>query len=325
MKGELSAPNVLFLAQCLAPVNTPFLGYWTGSCGQFLETSPNNGVPNGLGPNLSWRHYEKTGGLTAIVVFGLVWTAFVGAFDCFTGYNLYRQARSTGFAQTTGIVTSSEVTRHSGSKGRKTYGVDIRCTYEVNGSKFSSDRYRYGAGSSSDSQWAYYAVAKNRVGTEVPVFFNPRDPGDALLNPGVNGSDMFMLLFLTPFNMIMLGLWSAAAGVLLRKFCKTKAGGVKWSTGGRSIRVRLPRFSPVIAGLAATGVGSFASIFVIGFTAGFHPGATLALFTWLALIGAGVGVAVWQWRKQSDGNADLVINQLENSVELPVAFGHRQR
>lgn len=260
-----------------------------------------------------------------ILIFGLFWTALVGTFDAVVLTNLYRQTHATGFAQTTGTIISSEVTHHRGSKGGTTYGVNIRYTYQVNGLTLDGDRYRYGNWSSSDSQWAYAAVAKNHPGAEVPVFYDANNPAESLLNPGVNGGDLFLLLFLTPFNMIMLGLWSAAFGGLFRKLRKSEAGGVKWSTDGRSLRVQLPRYSPVIAGLATTGIGSFASIFIVGIGTGFHPRLAVALATWLVLIGAGLCVAIWQWLKLRNGSADLVINQLEQTVELPATFDRKQR
>ena len=36
---------------------------------------------------------------------------------------LYRQARTSSYAETTGTVTHSEVTRHRGSKGGTTYAA----------------------------------------------------------------------------------------------------------------------------------------------------------------------------------------------------------
>lgn len=267
----------------------------------------------------------KKGGLFGILIFGLIWTAFVGAFDGFILYNQFRQIRATGFPQTTGTVTRSEVTRHRGSKGGTTYGVKIEYTYRINGTTFEGDRYRYGNFSSSDSEWAHAAVRDNPVGASITVFYNPQNPGDALLSPGTNGGDLFLVLFLTPFNMIMLGLWAAAFTTIRGKFRPPVAGGVKWTDDGRFIRVRLPRYSPFVSCLAVIGIGSFISIFVVGISTGFHPSMRAILITWAILLGGGIGVAAWQRSKESRGNADLVINQVERTVELPATFGRKQR
>ena len=265
------------------------------------------------------------GSLATILIFGLFWTALVGTFDCFIGSSLYHQTRAKGFPQTTGTIISSEVTRHRGSKGGTTYGVSIEYTYQVNGVQFAGNRYRYGAASTSDSKWAHDAVQNNPVGAEVPVYYDPTSPSESLLSPGIGGSDAFLLLFLTPFNMVMLGLWAAAVGALNQKRRALEAGGAKWSEDGRFIRICLPRFSPVISGMVTAGVGSFVSIFVIGFSTGFHPTLQVVLGVWGILLAAAASITIWQWRKQANGSADLVINPLEQTVELPASFGRKQR
>jgi hypothetical protein len=267
----------------------------------------------------------KKGGLVGLVIFGLIWTMFVGAFDGFILYNQYRQLRATRFPQTTGTVTHSEVTRHRGSKGGTTYGVRIEYTYTVNGVRFDGDRYRYGVGSSSDSQWAHEAVRNHPADSAVTVYYNPANPGDAVLRPGTDGADLFLFLFLTPFNMVMLGLWAGAFSALRSKFRQPVAGGVKWSDDGRRIRVRLPRYSPLVSCLAVIGIGSFISIFVVGISTGFHPSMRAILAVWVILLGAGIAVAAWQRAKESRGNADLVIDQVERTVELPATFNRKQR
>lgn len=269
--------------------------------------------------------FMKRGSLRFLLLFGLLWTALVGAFDGFVVYNIYRQVRSTHFAQTDGVITSSHLTHHRSSKGGTTYGVAIRYMYRVNAVAYNSDRFRYNAGSSSDSQWAHDAVSEHPAGATVRVYYDPQNPADAVLSPGVNGSDLFLLLFLTPFNMIMLGLWSMPAAALRRKLCKPGAGGAKWSDDGRRIRVRLPRISPLMIGLIAAGAASFVSIFVVLFSTGFHPGVPVALGAWILVILLGLGPAWWNWRKLSKGACDLVINRAENSVDLPSTFDRKQR
>jgi hypothetical protein len=264
-------------------------------------------------------------GLAGILIFGLIWTAFVGAFDAFIGYNLFRQIRATGFPQATGTVTHSEVTHHRGSKGGTTHGVRIEYTFSVNGNQFAGDCYRYGNFSSSDSAWAHAAVRDNPVGANVPVYYNPKNPADSVLKPGTSGGDLFLLLFLTPFNMVMLGLWAGAFSGLRGKFRPAAAGGVKWTDDGRFIRMRLPRYSPFISCLAVIGVGAFISIFVVGFCTGFHPRMPVILSTWGILLGSGLGVAAWQFWKQSRGHADLIINQPERTITLPLTFGRKER
>lgn len=259
-----------------------------------------------------------------MVVFGIVWTAFVGVFDGFILTALYRQIRATGYAQTTGTVTHSELTRNSDGDGT-TYGVRIEYTYTVNGSVLTGDRFRYNAGSSSDSGWARAAVREHPVGATIPVFFNPHNPADSVLKPGTNGADLFLLLFLTPFNMVSLGFIAGGVYALNRKFRPGIAGGVKWTDDGRFIRVRLPRYSPMFACLAIIGLGSFISIFIVGFSSGFHPSLLMIGSVWAVLLATGVGSALWLRFNEARGKTDLVINQVAQTVEVPATFGRDQR
>jgi len=89
--------------------------------------------------------------------------------------------------------------------------------------------------------------------------------------------------------------------------------------------VRLPRYSPFFAGLVGTGGTAFASIFILAFGFGGNPSLTVAISAWAVAIGVGAGVAGWQWLQQRAGNADLVLDDLERTAELPATFGRKQR
>jgi hypothetical protein len=263
------------------------------------------------------------GSLVGLVIFGLLWTAIVGLFDAFIGREFYRQIRTLNFAETTGTITHSEVTRHRGSKGGTTYGVDIHYTYRVDGQTYQSENYRHGAFKTSGSRWAYEAVERHPLGKDVPVFYDARNPAEAVLQTGINGSDLFILLFMTPFNAVMLGIWVGAFSAGRQKFRAAPAGGVPFWDDGRNTYLRLPRYSPWMAGLATVGLGGFISIFVVGISTGFHPRLSTMVLVWTALLGGGIGLALWQWRKLRQGVADLVIDPVAQSVRLPVTFGRK--
>src|SRR4051794_15109637 len=114
-------------------------------------------------------------GAVFLIIFGLFWTTFVLVVDVLAGSALLHQIRSHSFTSTSGVITHSEVTTHSDSDGT-TSGVDIRYHYEVDGHPFEGTRYRYGAGTSSDSSWARDAVARYSPGSEPQVFYNPKNP-----------------------------------------------------------------------------------------------------------------------------------------------------
>jgi hypothetical protein len=260
----------------------------------------------------------------ALVFFGLFWSSLVLVFDGICGYGFVNQLRAQCFPHVTGNITQSETTIEHDSDGSTT-GVDIRYHYEVDGKPFEGTRYRYAAGSSSDSKWAHDAVARYAVGSEVPVFYDPHNPAESLLSPGLDGSNFMWLVFLTPFNMVMLGLWVGAGFMIRDKFFKSANAGVKVIEDGRLVRVRLPRFSPWLTGLATTGLIGFIEMFLLAFTAGFHPKTGIAMAAFFVAYGGGIGVAVWQSWKIRSGQADLLIDQVDGYIEFPLTFGRKVR
>src|SRR5262245_36497076 len=134
-----------------------------------------------------------------MIFFGLFWSAMVLLFDGLTVVPIARQALAMQFSTTDGTILSSEVTRHDDEDGIA-YGVKVSYSYTVGGQEYLGKRYRYQNASTSGSKWANRIVAANPSGTSVKVYFNPLQPQDALLSPGVSGADLFQLMFMTPFN-----------------------------------------------------------------------------------------------------------------------------
>src|ERR1041384_4756806 len=99
-------------------------------------------------------------------LFACFWSAFVLVFDGGIGRNLWKQYASQNYPTTTAQITHSEMTRHRGSKGGTSYGVDIRYRYAVDDRPFDGRQFRYSANSSSDLAWAQKAVAEHPVGSE---------------------------------------------------------------------------------------------------------------------------------------------------------------
>ena len=222
-----------------------------------------------------------------------------------------------------GAVTHSEVTTHHSSKHGTSYQASISYRFEVGAKQFTGERLRF-TPASSDSTSACSLVSAHPVGSTVQVFYNPNDPMESLLLPGVNGSDFLAVLFLTPFNAIMLGLWIWTGGWLRERLFRPLAGGVKIIADGMSTRVRLPQFGAVGWGLVTAGGLGFVSMFIVGFSTKMQPSIGLALAVLAAVYLAGVGVAFWQWRKISSGIDDLVINEAARTLVLPQTLGRQQ-
>jgi hypothetical protein len=264
-------------------------------------------------------------GMGWLMVFGVIWTALVSVFDGFVLTGVVRQVRAQSFLSTTGRVTHSEVTSHSGRRSR-TYGAKIEFDYSVGGDSFHGDRVRYGAMSSSDAAWARAVAAAHPVGSTAKVFYNPADARDALLQPGLEGGDLMLLLFLTPFNGVMLGFWAGAASALRRKFRPRPAGGLRIVNRLRETRVCLSSISPVVAALMGASFCAFLLIFVLAFGfGGFHPSMRVAIGAWGIVLAVGLAAGGWQWRRCYSGILDLVIDELSGRLEVPATCGRKQR
>lgn len=253
-------------------------------------------------------------------LFGVFLTAIVGTFDVFVGHALVRQSLALHYPTVVGRVTRSEVTRHSGSKGGSTYGARVEYTYQVGPEEYTGTRVRYGEFNSSDSDWARAMVAAHPVGKEIPVHYNPKDPGDALLTPGVEGSDLMILLFLTPFNAILIGVWAAGGSAIWHRGFKSPAGGLPIRTTRGQTRVCLADYGPVTAGLVAVGLSAFVGVFVVGFgLGGFRPRLPVIQVVWAVVLGIGFTTAYWRWRNIQSGRYDLVLDESAGWLELPRA------
>ncbi len=256
-----------------------------------------------------------------LLFFGLFWSALTLLFDFFIFVPAARQLRTTGYASTEGTIISSEVTRNSGEHG-PTYGVAVSYRYSVGDHEFTGNRYRHGAASTSDSAWARARVRAWSAGRTVRVFYDRNNPSEAVLQTGLSGSDLFMFAFITPFNGVMLGLCWAAWDQLRRAWFKPVAGGARILPGPRGMRVRLSPFSPLAVGLAGAGISAFLSIFVVAFTAGgFHPSLSTMAVAWSLILGSGVAAGGWQASRVLSGKYDLVLDELSQSLELPLIQG----
>lgn len=246
-------------------------------------------------------------------------------FDGFILVPAARQAYALRFPATEGIILSSEVTRHEDSDGT-THGVAIRYAYSVGGREYEGDRYRYDTSTSSDSGWAHRAVNARPPGTKVKVYYNPANPENAVLSPGIQGSDLFLFTFMTPFNAAMLGFWWAGWLKLRRQWFKPQAGGAKITSKLRQTHARLSEFSPLGAGLVAVGFLAFLSIFVVGFVAGgFHPPLRTMLIVWAVILSGGVMAGAWHWVRILSGKYDLIIDTQGDALELPLTCGRKAR
>ena len=94
------------------------------------------------------------------------------------------------------------------SSSTRVYWAEMKYSYVVEGVSFESDRVDYGVETrSSKRARADEIVALYPVGEEVLVYYDPSDPSEAVLEPGV-GADAFLFpligLVLTLIGLVML-------------------------------------------------------------------------------------------------------------------------
>jgi hypothetical protein len=92
---------------------------------------------------------------------------------------------SAGWPTTPGVVKSSEVVAYRAQGGRQ-YETKVTYDYTVGGTPYVGDRVRFGAHAGPKAK-ADEDVAKYTVGAPVEVYYAPRQPQTATLQPGGSG------------------------------------------------------------------------------------------------------------------------------------------
>jgi hypothetical protein len=124
--------------------------------------------------------------ITVGIVLGLVFAAFGAISVAWSLWKLFQAARSKRWPKADGLVVVSQIQQTPDIDGGFMYRPELSYRYTVNGTKFVASRLRFGAPLSLN--WSAPAVRITRkyaAGSHVTVFHDPRDPGKAVLEPGV--------------------------------------------------------------------------------------------------------------------------------------------
>jgi hypothetical protein len=263
----------------------------------------------------------KKASFWGLVIFGVFWSAITLLADTTLGTSAWNQYRTLSFATTEGDVLSCAVEERPGDEGT-TYHVDIEYAYEVHNQRYTSKRVRYldAWGGNRVRQFVENHPAKTRI----TVYYDPEDPAEAVLAPGVGGNELFMALFMLPFNTVMAGFWLSGL-VYLR--CGGKAvhnwwNGVRISHDADSIRVRLPRIAPWLATSLVLFAAPIVFIFPVACCLGRSIPIMLGAWTLLLAIAGTVYLAT-AWPLFC-GKADLVIDRYHQRLTLPQTYGRKE-
>lgn len=263
------------------------------------------------------------GVMLIVMLFAFCWSGLVLLADCTIGRDYYKQYESGKFPSVTGTITHSELQTHTNSKGDVYYTVIIDYVYKVGGQTFTGDRLAFSEDEPGISEPTI--VNSHPAGSAVQVYYNPRDPNESLLYPGVTAGDSSWVLFLTPFNSVMIGFWTWIGGWLRLRLFKPIAGGVRIIEDGTTTRVRLPRWDAIWWALATTAGLGFIFTILVGAAMNMHPLTTFVLPITGLIYFSGLGVYVWRCVRANSGDEDLVINEASGTLELPLTFGRKER
>jgi hypothetical protein len=259
-----------------------------------------------------------------MVVFALLWTAGVVVSDGATIWSLSRQQESKSWPTVTSTITKSDLRTSRGSKGRTNYSPIINYSYEVNGRPYFKDQYVYGAFTSTNSLRSATAVlSRYPVGSHPAVHYEPADPSEATLDVGMNPQTMFSVIFLIPFNAIMLGIWGWAGGATWRAITKPPAGGLRRIERDGVTLLRVAWWSPLTTGIVVSVIAAFVSIFVVG--VGFDQSLSVEGMCLVLGIVLGLGVAAFLATYMFGPRWDkfIVIDAPSGTITVPPMGGEK--
>lgn len=189
------------------------------------------------------RQAGPIGGL----IFGLLF-AVIGYFVAFTfGKPILDNAKaSRDWPDVPGVITRSEVAT-SHSNGKTMYSFDVAYDYEVKGHEFTSSNVFFGGNSSSSySAGAYQVTARYPEHMKVKVYYDPKNPANAVLEPGAHWQSY--VVYAIGLAFLVVGVLTAGSSLLYVLAASAIIGGaVAVSLGGstrpKATRDRLaPRF-----------------------------------------------------------------------------------
>jgi hypothetical protein len=282
---------------------------------------------------MSWWQYKNAseptarqtcGGQIFLVIFcGAVLVFTVCMEVHFVGV-LIDQYQAQSFPKTEGQVLSVRINIQRGSKGGVSYHPAFLYRYEVNGQSYEGGRYRYD-GFPTDYYSVNEIVTEHPAGSKIAVYYNPDDPADTVLSPGVVSWDVPLPFLISPFFYIFLFLSLNAWRVInWPGGVQPVAGGVKIMTGMLTTRVRLPRYLPSNVGIITAGILTFSAGIVIEV---YYASSTVpaGFFALLIIIVASALAYCWQYWRVASGRQDLVIDEGARTVELPLTYDRSER
>ena len=121
-------------------------------------------------------------------IIALIFVAVGSGILSWTAVNFVYAFLSRRWPQVVGTVVVSDLQRSRDSEGGYSYRPEVSYRYSVDGQELVANRTCFG--DRLELSWsapAVRAVRRYPAGASVAVHYDPDDPGDAVLEPGING------------------------------------------------------------------------------------------------------------------------------------------
>ena len=134
------------------------------------------------------------GGLAVGWGFTLFWCTISFFVAVMIGSPLLADLGTGDWPETEGVVISSEVYTSESSEGGSSFCLDISYEYTVDNVKYTGYRVSYSSEDSCDS-WSQDADKDYPEGKTIPVYYDPSDPSESVLETGFAGVEFFLCCF----------------------------------------------------------------------------------------------------------------------------------
>jgi hypothetical protein len=223
---------------------------------------------------------------------------------------VWRQWQANDFASTTGKVTESKVVRGSGEDSHDY--VEVHYRYMVDGRTYDRTRLRYD-GVSKVRYSIEKELAKYPPQREVTVYYDPIDPGDSILERGIDPwsaalGSLLMALFHAPTFAFVVW-WSSLLRAWWFGLPRT---GISFRSGREQARFRICEFNPLYGALIGFGLASLAAVIVVGVLGYFIPDRFLVIPAWCGILIA----TIVGWRRSQGHYIEFRRNQRTGKTEV---------
>lgn len=218
-----------------------------------------------------------------LLVWLIGWSAGTLLFDSMAVWGIAKQLHSLSYLQVPGLVTKSEMRVTHDSEDGDSYHLDLEYSYEVDGIGYTSDRRQYGFSSGGRSDVKRMAE-EYAIGNSIDVYHNPADPADSVVVLGISALDLFLPLFLIPFNMIMIGIFSYTVGARVRGWFSKRPVTIRVWQRDVIWFAKVYNFLPIVSAGVTALATSFILIFIVGFGQILLSGWILIIPAWCIVI-----------------------------------------